>query len=261
MTVPHGRLRVLGLAPRPRGEQPLSCAMNRPRPQTGELLRGPLLAAGNFPLSNSPTRPLSSGIRSCRQAWPSVGSWFLFGPRVRRHQNWSQAGRRRMWKSGDKITVQPGPYHLHAAWNCDVSLRFSKSSHERKTWMCSHKYLPRAKTTRNLILKPSQRDDGSSCGLSSQRPEAECRLCFSLSEFVWIHRYFKSVYCPSSASLHGTPIMPSILDCPICGSSLLISRALNTLAAAPLEHAALLFLTPSQIPNLYLELFLFIGVS
>ena len=58
----------------------------------------------------------------------------LFGHRVRRRQNWSQAGRRRMW---DKITVQPGQNHSHTAWNCDVSLRFSKSSRERNTWMCS----------------------------------------------------------------------------------------------------------------------------
>ena len=34
----------------------------------------------------------------------------------------SQLGRRRKWISGDKITVQSGPYHSHVAWDCEVSV-------------------------------------------------------------------------------------------------------------------------------------------
>ena len=52
----------------------------------------------------------------------------------------SQLGRRRMWTSGDKITVQPSPYPSHLAWNCEVSLRERKSSRSRKIWMSSHRY-------------------------------------------------------------------------------------------------------------------------
>ena len=37
----------------------------------------------------------------------------------------------------DNITVQPGPYHSHVAWHCEVSLRQSKSSRSRKIWTCS----------------------------------------------------------------------------------------------------------------------------
>ena len=53
----------------------------------------------------------------------------------------SQDGRRTTWISSDNITVQPDPNHSHAAWNWDVSLRFNKSSRERKIWIRSHRYL------------------------------------------------------------------------------------------------------------------------
>ena len=44
-----------------------------------------------------------------------------------------------------------------------------------------------------------------------------------------------------------------------CGTNLLISRALNTPSAFPIKHSALLFLIPSQVPNLYLGFILFMG--
>ena len=62
--------------------------------------------------------------------------------RTRQNQNssWSQLCRRRMWTNGDKITVQPGPYHSHVAWNSEVSLKQSKSSRSREIWTCSQRY-------------------------------------------------------------------------------------------------------------------------
>ena len=77
----------------------------------------------------------ASPRRRCRQQKGSIGTG-----RHNQNSSQSQLGRRRMW-SGDKITVQPGPYHSHVAWNCEVSLRQSKSSRSRKTRTCSHRYL------------------------------------------------------------------------------------------------------------------------
>ena len=44
-----------------------------------------------------------------------------------------------------------------------------------------------------------------------------------------------------------------------CNSKLLISRALNTSSAIPLQHPASLFRITSQIPNLYVDCILFMG--
>ena len=49
--------------------------------------------------------------------------------------------RRTTWTNGDKTTALPSANHSHAVWNWDVSLRFNKSSRERKFWIRSHKYL------------------------------------------------------------------------------------------------------------------------
>ena len=130
-----------GHDPRERGEQPPSCAINRPRPRgehpsrrhffigaplrrngtrwhfpavekADELPSGPHLAAGT----------LHRSICCCWQARPSASSWSLLCARVNRHQMSSQAG------GQSNTTVQPSPNHSHVAWNCDVSHRLSKSS-------------------------------------------------------------------------------------------------------------------------------------
>ena len=65
-----------------------------------------------------------------------------------------------------------------------------------------------------------------------------------------------------SVILQGTPItlLTVSLSHLLCGSRLLISRALHTPAAAPKKHSALLFRIPSQIPKLYLVFILFTGL-
>ena len=95
-------------------------------------------------------------------------------------------------------SVQPGPNHSHAAWNCDVFLSFCESSRERprerNTRKCFHKYWsihlgqqPNATWSSKL----PQRHDGLSCGLSSQhrvlasspnRALCLCPLCVTFSE-------------------------------------------------------------------------------
>ena len=68
------------------------------------------------------------------------------------------------------------------------------------------------------------------------------------------------VHLPSTI-LHGTPItlLMASLSYLFCCSSLLTSRALNTPSAVTTKHSALLFLTPSHTPNLYLGFILFNG--
>ena len=69
-----------------------------------------------------------------------------------------------------------------------------------------------------------------------------------------------TVHLPS-VILQGTPIifvMVSLSDL-LCGSNLLISRALNTPSTFPVRHSTLLFRIPSKIPNLYLGFFLCMG--
>ena len=69
-----------------------------------------------------------------------------------------------------------------------------------------------------------------------------------------------TVHLPSTI-LHGTPItlLMASLSHLSCCSNLLTSRALNSPSAVTTKHSALLFLSPSHTPNLYLGSILFNG--
>ena len=88
--------------------------------------------------------------------------------------------------------------------------------------------------------------------LADSSPLDSCTFKWQWQVWDRIHSDFWSVLCPPA-------ILTASLSHLLCGSNLLISRALKTQSAFPMRHSALLLRMPSQIHNLYLGFVLFMG--
>ena len=140
---------------------------------------------------------------------------------------------------------------------CGVIPHSSIRTLQRSEWACS----------RLLSLIALQPGHSLHCGSEL----VNVLICLFLSEFVLLQKAgigigstrfagLSTVFLPS-VILRGTPMthLMVFLSHLLCGSILLMSRALNTPTAVPKKHSVLLLLVPNKIPNSFMGFILLMG--
>ena len=79
----------------------------------------------------------------------------------------------------------------------------------------------------------------------SSFPLDSCSFKWQRRDWNRVTSNFWPVFCPSDVCQSPTFLMAPLSHL-LCGANLLISRALKTPSASPIEHSAMLFLFPSQ---------------